>query len=318
MPRLEHDAIKSQLLFTGTICDSILFKLLSQNSLTSQETIESTILRTFKPIPLGVTIKVNFQTKPKLILSNNVVGVVSGTNKTLNNEHIVISAQWDAFGFKKPIDGDSICNGALDDGSGLTSALALARVFAANPQPRSITFLFCTAEELGLLGSDAFVRFGPLSSKNIIANFNIDEGTELFGRKIDVAPLGIEQSSLGITVSKIASKKGLRVSNDPYPEEGYFLRADNYSFAKFGIPALYMGLGTKDIDHDPGWTNSKNEEYINKHYHQVSDNYENVVLDLRGAVQLAEFTRDLIYDIANSKEKPKWLPSSEFDRLDHK
>jgi hypothetical protein len=312
--RLLQDATSDQLLFTGALTDSTLGSLIHRGLSSLADLMASTSRSDFQPLQLGSRIDVRFQTAPKVIKSNNVVGLVLGTDPTLANEHIVISAHWDALGITRPVNGDSICNGALDDGSGLTYALALARVFASNPQPRPITFLFCTAEEFFLLGADAFIRFGPLPPTNIIANLNLDDGGELFGAKHDVAPLGVELSTLGQTVFAVASRKGLRVSPDPFPEEGFFLRADNFPFARMGVPALYMALGTDDIDHPQGWTKTRVEEYLKQHYHQPSDNYETVVLDLRGALQLAEFTRDVTIAIAQAKRRPEWLPGAEFSR----
>jgi hypothetical protein len=98
------------------------------------------------------------------------------------------------------------------------------------------------------------------------------------------------------------------------PEEGFFLRSDNFPFARMGVPALSMGMGTDDIDHPQGWTKSKVDEYLKHHYHQPSDNYETVALDLRGALQLAEFIRDVAIAIAQAKRRPEWLPGAEFSR----
>jgi hypothetical protein len=312
--RLAEDANPGRLLFAGALTDSTLASLLPHGSGSLADVIAGASTPTFQPLPLGVRLDVEFQTHPTLLISNNVVGVVPGTDANLAGEHIVICAHWDAYGVKPPINGDSIWNGAQDDGSGVTSVLALARVFALKPQPRSITFLFSTSEELFLLGAEAFVRFGPLAPSSIIANFNLDDGFECFGAKRDVAPLGVEFSTLGKTVSDVASRKGLRVSQDPFPEEGFFLRADNYPFAKMGIPALYMALGTDDIDHPPGWSKAKSAEYIERHAHQPSDDYATVVLDLRGVLQIAEFTRDLIIQVAQAKERPQWLSGSEYSR----
>lgn len=194
-------------------------------------------------MPLGVRLDLSFRTRPRTIVSNSVVGSVSGTDDRLAGEHIVISSHWDAFGIGRPVNGDSIYNGALDDGSGVTAALALARVFGASAQPRSITFLFTTAEEWGLLGAEAFVCQGPLPMERIVANLNLDDGIELFGPRKDVAPLGIELSTLGATIDQVAASKELAVSEDPFPAEGFFLRADNFPFARARVPALYMALG---------------------------------------------------------------------------
>src|SRR5690606_21681170 len=96
----------------------------------------------FRPVELGSRLDVTFRTRPHTVTTHNVIGVVPGRDTALAGEHVVLSAHWDAYGIGPAVNGDSIYNGALDDGSGMTALLALARVFAANPQRRSITFLF--------------------------------------------------------------------------------------------------------------------------------------------------------------------------------
>ena len=247
-------------------------------------------------------------------MTHNVIGVVPGTDRARRDEHVVLSAHWDAYGIGPAVNGDSIYNGALDDGSGTTALLALARVFARAPQPRSLTFLFTTSEELGLLGAEAFVRAGLLPMEAVVANLNLDDGMELFGRKRDVAPLGIELSSLGRTVEQVASRMGLRVSPDPFPEEGFFLRADNYPFARAGVPSLYMALGTDGEKHGKAWVDAKVKEYLERHYHRPSDDYATVVLDLDGAKQYADFVRDVTTAVASDPARPEWKPRAEFAR----
>jgi peptidase M28-like protein len=300
--------------FIGNIAESVLGELLPSAS----EQVAALIARAARPgfraVPLNVRLDLRFGTRPMTINSNNVVGVVPGTDATLAREHVVISAHWDAYGIGAPVNGDSVYNGALDDGSGMTAALALARVFVANPQPRSITFVFTTAEEMGLLGARAFVCSGPLQMDRVVANLNLDDGLELFGPKRDVAPLGVELSSLGRTVAEVARAKGLRVSPDAFPQEGFFLRADNFPFARAGVPALYVALGTDDATQSTGFTVNKTNEYLQRHYHRPSDDYATVVHDLRGALQFAEFTRDLTIAVARSRERPQWNAGAEFSR----
>ncbi|HJU75693.1 MAG TPA: M28 family peptidase [Gemmatimonadaceae bacterium] len=312
--RLTSEVAPQGMVFSGNIAENTVAALLPEEADPLAELVARAGRPGFRAVPLDVRLEVRFRTAASRITSHNVIGVVPGTDPTLANEHIVISSHWDAYGVGQPVNGDSIYNGALDDASGMTAALALARVFAANPQPRSITFLFTTAEEMGLLGAQEFVCNGPIPVERIVANLNLDDGIELFGIKRDVAPLGIELSSLGRTVAEVARAKGLRVSPDPFPQEGFFLRADNFPFARAGVPALYVALGTEDAEGPRGWTVSKTKEYLEKHYHRPSDDYETVVHDLRGSRQFAEFARDLTRAIARAPQRPEWLPGVEFSR----
>ncbi len=312
--RLKHDAAGATLAFTGNIADSTVALLLPPGSPSIGELTAAAARPGFRALPLGHQMEVRFRTSPREVVTNNVVAVVPGTDPARAGEHVVLSAHWDAYGIGRPVQGDSIYNGALDDGSGMTSLLALARVFARNPQPRSITFLFTTAEEWGLLGAQAFVGQGPVATDKIVANLNIDDGIELFGIKRDAAPLGAELSSLGDNARDVARKMGLRMMPDPYPEEGFFLRADNYPFARAGVPALYMALGTDAEGRPAGWVDSKVKEYLNTHYHRPSDDYATVVIDLKGVVQFANFVRDVTIAVARAKGRPEWVKGGEFQR----
>jgi hypothetical protein len=310
----EAEAERSTLQFVGNITDSALAALLPSDAPGLAELVSEAGRPGFRARALGSRLQVRFRTRPRTVQTRNVVGVVKGTDLELASEHVVLSAHWDAYGIGRPVDGDSIYNGALDDGSGVTALLALARVFAAAPEPRSITFLFTTAEEWGLLGAEAFVREGPLPLERIVANLNIDDGTELFGPQRDVAPLGIELSTLGESVARVAEGMNFRVTPDPFPEEGFFLRADNYSFARAGVPALYLALGTDALGRPEGWTDRRSKQYMEKEYHRPSDDYETVVVDIQGARQLAEFARRLTSMVARAPEGPAWLPGAEFSR----
>lgn len=312
--RLKEDAARATLGFTGNVTDSTLALLLPPGSPSVTELVAAAARPGFRPLPLGTRLDVRFRTNPRDVLTHNVVAVVPGTDPARTGEHVVISAHWDAYGVGRAIQGDSIYNGALDDASGVTSMLALARVFARHPQPRSLTFLFTTAEEWGLLGAQAFVSQGPVATDKIVANLNLDDGIELFGLKRDAAPLGVELSTLGGTASEVARKMGLRMAPDPYPEEGFFLRADNYPFARAGVPALYMALGTDAEGRPAGWVDSKVKEYLNTHYHRPSDDYATVVIDLRGVVQYANFVRDVTIAVARAKGRPEWVKGGEFTR----
>lgn len=313
MRRLAASAEGATLRFTGAISDSAFASLLPRGRRLG-DLLAGAKRRGFRAVPTGVRLDVRFTTEPVRVGTFNVIGVVPGTDRALRDEHVVLSAHWDAYGIGRPVDGDSIYNGALDDGSGVSQLLALARVFAANPQRRSITFLFTTAEEWGLLGARAFVCGGPVPAARMAANLNVDDGIELFGVKRNASPLGIEHSSLAEAVGRVAGAMKLRVTPDPYPDQGFFLRADNFPFALAGVPSLYMALGTDAAGQPAGFVDGKVEEYLQRHYHRPSDEYDTVVLDLAGAVQFAEFVRDVTIDVANAQARPEWLPGSEFRR----
>ena len=311
---LAGDVRDDGLRFLGGITDSTLAGLLPPKARSLDALYKAAEKPGFRAVPLGVKLAVRFRTQPTPVLSHNVIGTIRGTDPSLAPQHVVLSAHWDAYGINKPVNGDSIYNGALDDGSGVTALLALARVFAQHPQRRTLTFLFTTAEEWGLFGAYAFVCSGPVRLDRIAANLNLDDGIELLGPKRDAAPLGVELSTLGGIVRQVATKSDLRVSPDPYPEEGFFLRADNYPFARAGVPSLYMALGTDAVNSSKQHVDSMVKWYLDQHYHKPSDEYATVALDLNGSRQFAEFVRDVTIAVANDPTEPKWLPGAEFQR----
>ena len=311
--RLLGDGESATLRFGGNITDTTLASLLPAGT-RLDELLEASERPGFKPLPLGIRLDVRLQTSPRIVTTHNVVGTIPGREAARASEHVVLSAHWDAFGIGAPVEGDSIYNGALDDGSGTSTLLALARVFQANPQPRSITFLFTTAEEWGLLGAHAFVRQGPIPMDRIAANLNLDDGIEVWGRKKDVASLGVELSSLGGVSAEVAKRMKLRITPDPYPQEGFFLRQDGFVFAEAGVPSLYMALGTDAEGRPAGWVDERVKEYLAKHYHRPSDDYETVVVNLEGVVQYAQYVRDVTIAVARMSGRPAWNRGGEFAR----
>ena len=311
--RLASDGDSATLVFGGNISDSTLASLLPAGS-RLDELLEAAERPGFKALPLGVRLDVRAQTSPRVVVTHNVVGTVPGADAARANEHVVLSAHWDAYGIGAPVNGDSIYNGALDDGSGTSTLLALARVFAGSPQPRSVTFLFTTAEEWGLLGAHGFVRQGPIPMDRITANLNLDDGIEVWGRKKDVASLGVELSSLGAVSADVARRMKLRITPDPYPQEGFYLRQDGFVFAEAGVPSLYMALGTDAEGRPAGWVDERVKEYLGTHYHRPSDDYETVVVNLAGVRQFAEYVRDVTIAVARMPGRPTWNRGGEFSR----
>jgi len=312
---LASDVDDNGLRFLGGITDTALARLLPPKSGSLAAMLKAAEKPGFRTVPLSVRLAVKFRSQTSTVTSHNVVATVAGAGSTLANQHVVLSAHWDAYGIGKPVEGDSIYNGTLDDGSGVTALLALARVFARHPQARSLTFLFTTAEEWGLFGAYAFVCSGPIPLDRIAANLNLDDGIELLGPKKDAAPLGVELSTLGRIARTTAEQKGLKLSPDPYPEEGFFLRADNYPFARAGVPSLYMALGTEPVQGSKQFVDAKVKEYLEQHYHQPSDQWGTLKpLNLEGSKQFAEYVRDVTIAVANDATMPQWLPGGEFQR----
>jgi Zn-dependent M28 family amino/carboxypeptidase len=300
--------------FRGWITDSAATALLHQAGLDLGELRRRAATRSFRPVPTGITVDVAFRNRVEHLESENVVGVVPGSDPQLRNEYVAYTAHWDHLGIGPKVDGDSIYNGALDNASGVADVLAIARAaaHAAQPPARSQLFILVTAEESGLLGSDYFANHPTVPLPSIIANLNIDGGN-LLGRSRDFRVLGDTKSSLGTAFASMIQPRGWRITADEHPERGAFYRSDHFSFAKVGVPSASIAAGTDFEGRPAGWGVEQEEDYTSHRYHQPSDEYR-TDFDLTGAVQLAETVYDFGQWLANQPTRPEWLPTAEFHR----
>jgi Zn-dependent M28 family amino/carboxypeptidase len=227
---------------------------------------------------------------------------------------VALSAHWDHLGIGPAVNGDSIYNGADDNASGVANLLAIARASAAAPHPRrSILFVFVTAEESGLLGSEYFAENPTVPVQQIIANLNMDGGNTL-GRTRDLNVLGETKSSLGRQLADLVRPDGMRLSPDQHPEAGHFYRSDHFSFAKVGVPAVSIGAGNDFVGRPREWGIQQEDDYTAHRYHQPSDAYR-PDFNLEGAVQLSEIVLRFATRLANAPGAPSWNKDAEFRAL---
>ena len=298
----------------GWITDSAAYALLRQAGLELVELRRRAESRDFRPVHTGITVDISFRNRVEHLKSENVVGVVRGRDPRLRDQYVALSAHWDHLGIGPKVNGDSIYNGASDNASGVADLLAVARsAAAARPAPqRSLLFVFVTAEESGLLGSEYFGLHPTVPIESIVANLNVDGGNVL-GRTRDLRVLGEAKSTLGASLGRQAAARGLRLSPELHPERGAFYRSDHFSFAKVGVPAVSIGAGSDFVGRAKEWGAQQGEDYTAHRYHQPSDEYR-ADWDLRGAVQLSEIVRDFALVIANSAAWPAWSKDAEFKR----
>jgi Peptidase family M28/PA domain len=264
------------------------------------------------PIALPVTAKIKTVSKFRGLHSPNVVARLTGSDPKLRDEYVVYTAHLDHLGIGQPVDGDRIYNGALDNASGSACLLEIARAYSRmQPRPgRSILFLSVTAEEAGLLGSDYFAHYPTVSKNRLIANINIDGNLALLWPIEDVIVRGSEHSTLSIAVRDAAARLSLDVSPDPFPELVFFIRGDQYSFVKQGIPSVFPSAGTKSSD-----PNIKPQQVIAKwrqtFYHKPQDDM-NQSFDFESGAKYARYNFFLGYLVAQKTEKPAWNPGDFF------
>jgi Zn-dependent M28 family amino/carboxypeptidase len=298
----------------GWITDSAASALLRQAGLDLAALRRSAASRDFRPVPTGITIDVGFRNDVQHLQSENVVGLVRGSDPTLNKQYVALSAHWDHLGIGPAVNGDSIYNGADDNASGVANLLAIARAAAPTPHPkRSLLFVFVTAEESGLLGSEYFAQNPTVPIPQIVANLNMDGGNTL-GRTRDLNVLGETKSSLGRQIADFVRPNGMRLSPDQHPEAGHFYRSDHFSFAKAGIPAVSIGAGDDFVGRPRQWGAQQDDDYTAHRYHQPSDAYR-PDFNLEGAVQLSEIVLQFARQLANAAGTPTWNKDAEFRAL---
>ena len=264
--------------------------------------------REFRPRDTGFRLTTHIETEIERVQAQNVAGVVRGSDTALADQYLVFTAHHDHLGMDPDVPGDDkIYNGALDNALGVAAITAVAQAFTAVRPRRSVMFVSVTAEEGGLLGSSAFVEDPPVPRSHIVANFNVDS-PQVFGVTSDIAAIGLEMNTLGATFRTVAEEHGLTAKGDPNPNAGSFYRSDQVSFAKAGIPALYLQHGTEYVEplrFDP-------DEIRQQHYHQVTDeilpewNLDGTARDLRMLFETALL-------VADADDVPHWVPGHEFE-----
>jgi Zn-dependent M28 family amino/carboxypeptidase len=260
--------------------------------------------------PLNITIRAKTAEKRSTAHSENLAGVLPGSDPALKNEYVVISAHLDHLGIGEPVNGDKIYNGAMDDASGIASVIEIARAMRDSglKPKRSILFLAVTAEEKGLLGSEYFASHPTVKGK-IVADLNMDMYLPLFPLKyLEVQGLG--ESSLGDDVTAVAKDAGVTVQADKQPDHVRFIRSDQYSFIKQGVPSLAFKFGWL-----PGTAEEKLfNDWYKERYHGVKDDSSQPV-DAAAAAQFNAILEKLAIRIANADQRPTWNSDSFFKRF---
>lgn len=273
--------------------------------------------RDFQPVKLNLKGSIHLKSEVKKVQAPNVAGVLSGRDPQLRDQYVVYSAHWDHFGIGAPDkNGDTIYNGAVDNASGCSAVLAIAAAFTKLPPAerprRSILFLFTTAEEQGLLGSEWYSRHPLVPLEKTAADINLDS-MNVLGVTNDFIPLGAERSSLSAVVEAVARARGMRVSPDARPEQGSFYRSDHFPFAKVGVPSISLKEGDDYVGRPKGWGAEQFKAYNTAHYHQPSDEYSDS-WDFRGMQQEAEIAMDIGLRVANADAMPRFNANDEFAR----
>ncbi len=264
----------------------------------------------FKPVALNA--KANFDVKiaARTIQSHNVAGKLEGSSR--KDEYVIYSAHWDHLGRDNTLKGDQIYNGAIDNASGSSAILEIARAYTKLPAPpaRSILFLSVTAEEKGLLGSKYYATHPLYPLAKTAANINID-GFNQWGRTSDFTVIGLGNSTLDDVVTGILKSENRTVRPDAEPEKGFYYRSDHFEFAKQGVTALDTDNGIEYIGKPADYGMKKRDEYTNNDYHKPSDEVKGD-WDLSGAVEDMQNLFRVGYSVAQTPAMPQWKLGTEF------
>ena len=261
--------------------------------------------------PLTASIQAKAKVIKKNIESDNIVAKLPGSDPTLKDQYVVLSAHLDHVGVGEPINGDKIYNGAMDNAAGSAVLLDIAAALHASQAApkRSLLFLFVTAEEKGLLGSKYFANHPTVPKSSIMADLNTDMFLPIIPLKI-LTVLGLSESTLGEDARQVATQLGVQVQPDPEPLRNSFVRSDQYSFIRQGVPSLAMGVGS--VKGSPEAATQK--KWLTERYHAPSDDL-NQPVELPAAAKYEDILTTLALKVADAPRPPQWNSDSFFRRF---
>ncbi len=268
--------------------------------------------RDFHPVAMPVRLKAHMITKIRQFESNNVVAILPGSDVKRAGDAVMYTAHYDHLGIRPDMPEDNIYNGADDNATGCGILLEMARIFSSgHAPPRSILFAAVTAEEQGLLGSEYLGLHLPMSTSRITLDLNYDDLPPL-GEPESVQISGSERTSFYPLVEATAKDFKLAIEPDARPEAGHYYRSDHFSLARVGIPSFSVNAGMKYKGHPAEWGVQQADEYVEKHYHQPSDEYR-PEMDFRSDAVMARFGLALGWKAALLPELIQWEPGDEFE-----
>ncbi|HET7893935.1 MAG TPA: M28 family peptidase [Candidatus Sulfotelmatobacter sp.] len=288
-------------------------RLASASGMDLEKMMQEAQSRDFHPVNLHARLRAHLVSKVRHFESTNVVAILPGADRKLADEAVLYTAHYDHFGIRPDMPGDNIFNGANDNATGCGILIELARAFgtAAQHPRRSILFAAVTAEEQGLLGSEYLGKHPPIAAGKITLDLNYDNVMPL-GAPEEVEVAGAERTTFYPAVESTAKDFRLAIRPDALPEAGHFYRSDHFSLARVGIPAFSINEGTKYKGHPASWGLEQEHEYIEKHYHQPSDEYH-ADMDFVGDSAMARFGFALGWEAASLPKLIEWQKGDEFE-----
>jgi len=314
-PQVRIEEPPKSLLIAGWLTHDAAGRLFQLGGKDLDALMDQAVRRGFEAVPLGVQLDATVRSSIQRSSTSNVLGKLPGRG-TLASEAVLIGGHYDHFGIGVPVNGDSIYNGAEDNASGTAAVLTAAEAFVRSGvhTKRSLVFVGFTAEESGLLGSQAMVARSAIPLSRIAAILNLDV-MNLNGRTQDVAAVGLDQSNLRKTFVQAAAAEGLQVSESREALlHGAFFRSDHFPLARAGVPGLSIEDGQHYVGQAADYGKKKQEEYTEKRYHQPSDEVL-PSFDYDGARQQLRVIVRTAVAVADASAQPAWNPGSEFRKV---
>ncbi|HEX7494402.1 MAG TPA: M28 family metallopeptidase, partial [Bacteroidales bacterium] len=310
----DNDISKSELQFKGWVTTEAAKKMFESAGMDYNQLTIGAAKRGFKPIEMSLKASLQFKNQAEHTKSNNVAALWPGSDRS--DEYIIYTAHWDHFGVNPAFKEDSIFNGAVDNATGTAALIEIARAFTRLPekQNRSILFLSVTCEEQGLLGSEFYVHHPLFPLAKTVGVINMD-ALNIFGKTKDMTIIGYGNSQLDNYVEEVLKNYNRYASPDPAPEKGGYFRSDHFSFAKAGVPSLYLSEGVDNVEHGKEWGKARIERWTMENYHKPSDNYEPDKWNIDGMIEDIRVYFEVGYDLSISKEYPQWNPRFPFKSL---
>jgi Zn-dependent M28 family amino/carboxypeptidase len=290
-------------------------QLFAASGLKLDEMMANAGTRGFKARELPVRFKAHIVSNVRQFVSNNVLGLLPGTDAGSATQAVVYSAHYDHLGIDPNLSGDNIYNGAVDNGTGVAMVLELAHAFATSSArpPHPVLFVSVTAEEKGLLGSNYLGKHLPIPADRIALNLNFD-AIQPIGVPESVTVTGAERTSFYPTVEKTAKAFGFAIQPDSEPGAGHYYRSDHFRFARVGVPAFSVSTGIKFAGHPAEWGKAQEEDYTEKRYHRPGDEYS-PSMDFSSNAAISQFGFALGWQALLQKGTVNWLPGDEFERF---
>ena len=303
------DGGKSQTLANGWIQKGVAKEIFTAAGQDLDKQMAAAKQKGFKAVPLGLTASMTFDNEISRKNSKNIVGILKGTKRP--DEYVLYTAHWDHLGICTPVDGDEICNGAIDNATGTAALVALAEGFTKAGAPdRSVVFLAVTAEESGLLGSKYYAENPVFPLGQTVGGVNMD-AFSMAGPAKNLTVVGKGKSQLDAYLDAAAKAEGRTPENEPTPEKGFYYRSDHFSFAKLGVPMVYFEGGDDLVTGGKEAAKKIAEDYEKNAYHSPKDEFKDdwdwsgVMADLRLYYRVGRM-------LAMTDAWPNWNDGDEF------